>query len=509
MGRQHRPGMFDSESAKVAAQKSAETRRRKAAERKAKKSAAAVLRRGMTILDALDLWPEFRRSSWGKWRAFLASLFGLPLDGEGQAIYTEHTGRQDVPTEPFSEAWTIVGRRGGKSRIAALVAVYLALFRDYSEVLSRGERGVVMVLAADRGQCRVIMNYARGFIAARPELAEMVEVERRESIDFTNGITLEVHTASYRAVRGYSVVGAVLDEVAYWRSDEAAASPDVEVLNALRPSMATVPGAVLLGISTPWARRGEVWKAYDRYYAQAESSVLVWAGNTRSMNPTVPKRVIERAYEDDPIAAATEYGGEFRRDIQAFITPEAVLAVVVPDRYELPYSSGVRYYGFCDPSGGSQDSMTLGIAHLEAGVAVLDCLREVHPPFNPDSVCVEFAGVLKSYRLHQVVGDKYGGVWPVDRFRRHGITYQPEAQTKSDLYIALLPMVNSGSVALLDNKVLRAQLVGLERRVSRSGKDSVDHTPGSHDDVVNVAAGALVGAVTARKRTATIGTFSI
>ena len=34
------------------------------------------------------------------------------------------------------------------------------------------------------------------------------------------------------------------------------------------------------------------------------------------------------------------------------------------------------------------------------------------------------------------------------------------------------------------------QLCGLERRTARSGKDSIDHAPGGHDDLANSVAGA-------------------
>jgi hypothetical protein len=47
---------------------------------------------------------------------------------------------------------------------------------------------------------------------------------------------------------------------------------------------------------------------------------------------------------------------------------------------------------------------------------------------------------------------------------------------------------------LLDNSKLVAQLVGLERRTVRSGRDSIDHGPGGHDDLANAAAGALLSA---------------
>jgi hypothetical protein len=65
------------------------------------------------------------------------------------------------------------------------------------------------------------------------------------------------------AVRGRTVAAALLDEVAFWRSEESA-NPDAEVLAALRPSMLTIPNSPLLAISTPYSRRGVVWQAGSR-----------------------------------------------------------------------------------------------------------------------------------------------------------------------------------------------------------------------------------------------------
>jgi hypothetical protein len=46
---------------------------------------------------------------------------------------------------------------------------------------------------------------------------------------------------------------------------------------------------------------------------------------------------------------------------------------------------------------------------------------------------------------------------------------------------------------LLDHPRLVNQLIALERRTARGGRDSIDHAPGgAHDDVVNACAGALV-----------------
>jgi hypothetical protein len=311
-------------------------------------------------------------------------------------------------------------------------------------------------------------------------------------------VSIEVHTASYRTTRGYTVVGAVLDEVAYW-SVEDSSNPDHEIVNAIRPAMATIPGALLLGISSPYARRGVLWDAYRKHHGKDGDPVLVWQSDTRSMNPTVDSSVIAAAYKADEPSAAAEYGAEFRRDIERYISREAVDAVVVPGRHELPPVSGVVYTAAVDPSGGSgTDSMTLAIAHTEerdgAVVAVLDCLRERRPPFSPESVVAEFCETLKFYVVVEVTGDRFGGEFCREPFRKAGIEYKLAEKPKSDVYKECLPLVNSKRVELLDHVRLRTQLLALERRTARGGRDSIDHGPGAsaHDDVVNAAALALL-----------------
>ena len=82
--------------------------------------------------------------------------------------------------------------------------------------------------------------------------------------------------------------------------------------------------------------------------------------------------------------------------------------------------------------------------------------------------------------------------WPRERLREHGITYDPADKPKSDLYRDLLPAINSRTVDLLDSDRLLNQLVGLERRTARGGRDSIDHAPGGHDDCANAVGGALL-----------------
>jgi hypothetical protein len=457
----------------------------------------------VTILDAISKPKLFARwfegDSWNAWRTFMKVLFALPFDPQDLERYQKHTGRTTVPTQPFNEAWVVAGRRAGKSLIASLTAVYLACFRDYRQYLQAGEYGTIGIVAADRKQARTCLRYVKGFLSV-PILSKLVESDTADSVTLTNKVVIEVHTASWRSVRGYSLLACIADEIAFWRSDESA-NPDFEIISAVRPGLATIPNSLLLCISSPYARRGSLWNAYSKHFGK-ESDTLVWQATSREMNPSLRQSVIDRAMEEDEASARAEYLAEFRRDIESFIDSVLVQSLVIPGRIELPYVHGTVYVGFVDPSGGSgQDSYTLSIAHRERnGTFVIDLIREVRPPFSPEAITAEFAATLKSYGIKRIWGDRYAGSWPAERFAKNGITYVPCPWNKSEIYKDTLPLLNSRQVELLDNKRLISQLCGLERRTARSGNDSIDHGPNQHDDVINCVAGSLNILRAARRR---------
>ena len=453
-----------------------------------------------TIIDIIDDPELFGRwfrepATWIAWLACLAAIFNLPMSSEMAAIFEACTGRAAAALEPTTEVWLCCGRRAGKSFVLALIAVYIAVFVDCTARLVPGEAGVVLVMAADRRQARVIFRYARALLRI-PLLANLVEAETAETISLANGIEIEISTASYRTVRGYTLLGALCDEIAFW-SVEGSTNPDTEIITALRPGLATT-GGLLLCASSPYARRGALWNAYRRHFGK-DGPVLVWKAPTRVMNSTVPQSLVDEALEIDRAAAASEWLAEFRSDVEGYLTQEMVDSVTVVGRHELPRVPGATYDAFVDPSGGSSDSMVLAIGHREgrfdeAGRGVLDVVREVRPPFSPDRVVEEFARVCAAYGIREVEGDRYGGAWPAERFSAHGIQYLPAERSKSDLYKEFLPLVNSGRCELLDLPKLRAQLCSLERRTGRgTGKDIIDHPPGatSYDDVANAVAGVL------------------
>ena len=428
---------------------------------------------------------HFGGASWRAWRALLAGLYGLALTEDETAAF-ERLTRREPPSEAAEELWLVMGRRGGKSNVAALLAVFESAFRDYSDRLAPGEVATVLVLAADRKQARTCMRYVAGLLKSNPMTERMIFREDRESIELSNGCVIEVGTSSFRSVRGYTVACVIADEIAFWRSEDSA-NPDVEVLNALRPALATL-GGKLIALSSPYARRGALWDTYQRHYGKP-GSVLVAQAESREMNPDLPQRLVDQAYERDAASAAAEYGAQFRNDLEQFLDRDVVDAALRSGPLELPFDRQHRYRAFVDPSGGGRDEFTLAIGHREGERTVVDVLRGMRG--TPAEIVGEYVELLRSYSVRQVRGDRYAGSWPGDEFGRYKVQYEASDKVRSDLYLDLLPALNSGRVELPPDNRLASQLTGLERRTARSGRESIDHPPGAHDDRANAVAGLV------------------
>lgn len=451
----------------------------------------------MNIIEAVNseriFKPLFRDlRTWGAWNVFLKALFGLPIpDRNDLGLFRKCTGLKAPSAKRAKEAYVIAGRRSGKSFISSVISVYLALFHDWKPYLSTGEKGWIFIIATDRAQAKIIKNYVSGILNSSPLFRRAVKKELRDEIELENGIIISIKTCDFRSVRGYTCLGAILEELAFWR-DEQSANPDTEVLTALRPSLSTVPDSLLLGISTPYSRSGVLWEMYRK--RSERGAALTWQAPTRVMNPTISKKLMDDALKEDYAAGKAEWLAEFREDIESFLPLELIEQAVIPGRIELSPLEGITYHGFCDPSGGRQDSMTLAIAHKDSNTSkvVLDCLREARPPFVPKEVVQDFSQVLKSYGVTQVESDRYAAEWVNSSFRDHSIMIENSELPASEIYLNFLPLISNGSVELLDSKRLVSQLRGLERRARSGGKDLVAHYPGGHDDLANAAAGACV-----------------
>jgi len=233
----------------------------------------------------------------------------------------------------------------------AALAAYIAGLCDHSGVLAPGERGVLLLIAPDQRQANILLNYIKAAFEQSPLLKQLVANTTADALELTNGISIEVRSASFRRLRGPTYICVIADEAAFWFNTESSANPDHEIIDAVRPGLATTGGPLII-VSSPYARRGVLWETYkDHFGADGDPLILVARGDSRTFNPTLSEELVARSYERDPISAAAEYGAEFRTDLESYVAREVVEAAIVPGRYELPPVRGVDYVAFLDPAG--------------------------------------------------------------------------------------------------------------------------------------------------------------
>lgn len=442
----------------------------------------------------------FAGETFAAWRTVAKILDALPLDASELELYRQMTGRQEAPTQPFTEGYLVKPRRAGGTLFGAACGVHAAL-QDYRARLGPGEVATVALVASDRRQARQLMNYCVGLIDDSPIIAAEVSNRTRESLTFAHRVVLEVHVGSFRSIRGYSFACVLLDELAFYR-DDLSANPDVELVRAVRPGLANLGGR-LLGFSSPHSRRGHLWDMYRAHYGRPSNVLVIQAGGP-VLNPTISEETISRARAEDPIAARSEWDAQFREDISQYLDDELIDRAIRHGRRALPCLSGEGYAAFVDPSGGRHDSMTLGIAHQEVGGrAVLDKLVIQQPPFDPAMTVERFCEVLSSYGLHTVTGDRYAAEWVAGAFAKCGVVYDASQIDKSTIYVEALPLFTQGLIELLDVPQLTTELRLLERKPRAGGKgDVIDHPPRACDDAANAACGALLMALKVPRRVA-------
>jgi len=432
-----------------------------------------------------------RLGSWQNWGVALRTLYGLPVKSRYVDLVKQCTGRSldKLPKKGFSAGLFLIGRRSGKSRIAAVVGTFEACLSGKEKLLAKGEQGMVAVVAPTAKQGRIIKNYTGAILHGTSLLRNEVRKETREGFLLSNGVQIEILIGDWRSIRGYSVIAAIVDEVCFFGlSEESRVKNDAELIRAIRPSLATVGGR-LIGISSPYAQKGWAYQTYKKHWGNNEGSVLVWNCPSRTMNPTLDQSIVDEALAEDLQSAKSEYLGEFRDDIVVWLPREAIESVVKSGRVELLPKRGVRYFAFCDVSGGRSDAAALAIAHSEGDRVVLDFTKNYPAPHNPHEVIASMSDVLHRFEIKGVTGDNFSAEFAASTFRSKGLGYNKSPLPKSALYLELLPTICSARIELLDSELLVNQLAALERRTRSGGKDTVDHPPGGHDDLANAIAG--------------------
>ncbi len=419
-------------------------------------------------------------ATWAAWLVFLRGLEGEPLSDADRLVWDRHANHPPRDGQGFPEAVCCVGRRAGKSTVAATLALNSCV---NARPPMHAEQHVVAMAQTETNARRVLFALAQSI--TQSELAierRLIEEPKRGELAFDTGTRLVTLPCVPSALRGYASPLIVLDELGFYGPEES-----LEAVRAARPCLATVPGSRLVVISSPGPPIGALFEMTEKPGADT----LVWRASAPEMNPSLPADYLERLKADDPIGYRQEVLAEFVSGISTLLDATKIEACVRGEK-ELVPESGHDYRAFADMSGGRHDAATFAVGHLDAeGNAVVDVLRRIEPPFSPADAVDEFASVCRDYCIAKVVGDQYGAALNADLWEERGIRYEPCRFNRSQLYLSLVGPINQQRVRMPRLAILQQELRQLQRRKTRTGRESVDHPISGSDDAANALAGVV------------------
>jgi hypothetical protein len=239
--------------------------------------------------------------------------------------------------------------------------------------------------------------------------------------------------ASKSSVRGYTILCAVLDEMAWLPTSEDAVDSDVELHAAIKYAMAPPIGAprrYLLNITSAGLKAGYVFETVHKSWGKSETPVLVGRGETKLWNPSVDQAWLDGMRERDPGRYAREILCEFADSVSPWVDGRFVDAACEGRTAEpLPPLSAQHYTAAIDAAF-KHDAFVLCIGHVERvedkSRFVVDLIRRWTPsaaePLTSDSVVQQVAAECRRYRVTAVTGDQFAVVPLQAEFRRVDLT---------------------------------------------------------------------------------------
>jgi hypothetical protein len=390
----------------------------------------------------------------------------------------------------------LVGRRAGKSLLAAIVALYEAVVADFTGLLRQDEPRYVILVSVRQDNALAHLRTIKKLLSHKRELKRLIVGETRDSLTLANGVVIMCLPASARAVRGWAASTVLLDEACFFVDSDGNASADT-IYSALEPTLAQFgdKGRTIITTS-PSGPTGLVYDLFTRVEAGELDGWHVVRKATRELNPKISEKVIARAFARDAEAAATEYGAEWRQASEAFLSPAAIDRAI-ERRPMAEKADPAHVYAMAVDPAVMKDRYGFLIAHREGERLIVDYAHLLHPPIDPAAA---EALLLDLARRFQPIVIRTDSAALVQRLQLElpALRYEPFTRPrKLQWYGSLKEAANLDHLSLPDHKDLIAELRALR---IRNGVD-IGHPksgPTQHDDLADclaLVADALVAGV--------------
>lgn len=453
----------------------------------------------------------------------LKTMYGLPINDPTElAIYSAQQGhaeydelgyiREVTPIayrpKKYKSAWMVVGRRGGKTdRFASTIVAYEACFGGHEQYITRGQKAHCFQIAQDLRNAASSLHFIYATIENSPVGKELLDGPPvKDEIRLKNNVIIKCVPCTQKAVRGFAVPVAVLDEIGVWYAEADSANPDFEVHAAVTKAQIQFPNKLAVAISSPYTKNGLLYKHYaagtDGVNAPQfqkslyRDTVVIHAPTAAMQNPFVTEESLRDEYDRDPKAFERECLAVFQDSISGFLSTSLLKEAVdigVTEREASPNT--YVYVAAIDPAF-RHDAFALSIFHLdEEGQVIQDYIWRAKPlpnqPLNPDKIFDAISPILNHYGIVTLYSDQYHLESLQQLALRRGFIIEGvpfKATNKAAIYGSLQQLLNQRRIKLLDNAEALRELRMLERKLTGGGVVQISAPQGQYDDLATVIA---------------------
>src|SRR5207244_1314368 len=140
------------------------------------------------------------------------------------------------------------------------------------------------------------------------EIAPMLVNDTTDSLTFSTGVIVTALPPRVSLIQGWTSPMIWCDEASGFTQDDASASNLSDVLDALRPSIATIPDAKILVTSLPGPKAGTLWEKWESRF---DEGALVFRAASAVMNPSLLASEEFQKAAKKPEYFKLYYSGEF------------------------------------------------------------------------------------------------------------------------------------------------------------------------------------------------------
>lgn len=430
-------------------------------------------------------------------------------------IYTFMTGKPYIRGIEGSEKEIInmidliVGRRGGKTTLSAMLAIYCAISTNWKPYLKKTPTAHVLILSHSRDFSDEVLDLIRTLIEDSPILSRLINKRMKNTASAMNlampfvvegkiqrsRVTIKVGAASKKTTRGTAACAVLCDEIAYWNLDENLKETDAEILKAVRPNMKQFGRlAMMIKLSSPGIKQGVLYGEYQKWKeGTLPKNYVIFKAPSWVWNTILPKQEFIDEWILDQDGFDTEYRANFVDSLSNFILPEFVDMAVMP---------GIKY---CAPEGIDQrDKMVYKAAidaafkndHFTFSVVGYNGHRIKQyiskgwkgtrtEPVKASEVAKYVRQVCKEFDIPIVAADQFAFNPLREIFETYGVTleeYTFNPTFKKKIYFNLKKLVHGQQIDLLDNPIQTKEIKELVVDQTNAGNFKIGHPSGGSDD---------------------------